>query len=186
MEVPIWRSRLKRMLLVLLHGHALEHPGEEESCHSPLPFPCSTQVACPSQRAAGPPENFTTWELKRKDITTTRGLLQRHSLLNLNSFNRSLALSPAWAKPGFGEVHKGTVPALCAHGIVAHNLIARGNPAHAWPALIRRTIRQLFSPRREHAGFPVAARGLALSPAGWMGSGTGWDQHLVACHCESF
>lgn len=57
------------------------------------------------------------------------------------------------------------MPALCAHGIVAHNLIARGNPAHAWPALIRQTIRQLFSSQRELAGFPVAARSLALSGA---------------------
>lgn len=160
--------------------------GKRRAVTAPCHSPAAPRWPVPARGQPVPLENFTTWELKRKDITTTGSLLQRHSLLNLNSFNRSLALSPAWAKPGFGEVHKGTVPALCAHGIVAHNLIARGNPAHAWPALIRRTIRQLFSPHREHAGFPVAARSLALSPAGWMGSGTGWDQHLVACHCESF
>lgn len=62
-----------------------------------------------------------------------------------------------------GALHDAKVAwALCVCGIVPHKLMARGNPANTWSALIRGNItcttQQLLSPPREHTGFPVNAR----------------------------
>lgn len=64
MESPIW-FRFMTLCILLLHKGALEHPGEEETCHNSLPSHCETQTACRRQRAANPPENFISMRTEK-------------------------------------------------------------------------------------------------------------------------
>lgn len=66
MESPVW-FRFRRTLLcfLLLHKGALEHPGEEESCHNSFTSQCKTQMTSPSQRATDLKISFR-WGLKKK------------------------------------------------------------------------------------------------------------------------
>lgn len=152
--------RFRTLCILLLHKGALQRQGEEETWHNSFPSHCKTQVTCRRQRASDPPENFIS--MRTEKMPPQSGACHRviSYFLTLNSFSWHSAQHGQ--TPGLQDsADKLSGPFVCV-GIVPHNLMARGNAANTWSALIRGkiacTTHQLFSPHREHTGFPVNAR----------------------------